>query len=113
MSSGVVRKPPPTRPAPAPAPASAPVGGIISTRLRPWLKTESQPQAAIIDAEKGSIQFEVVLFNSGSAPARDVLVEAAMFNAGADQDQLLGNFFSRAIPKGNDGTVIPPLQRMS
>ena len=102
-----------TRPAPAPAPASAPAGGIISTRLRPWVEIEFQPQAAIIDAEKGSIQFEVVLFNSGSAPARDVLVEAAMFNAGSDQDQLLGNFFNRATPKGADGTVIPPLQRMS
>jgi len=102
-----------TRPAPAPVPASAPTGGIVSTRLRPWVEIEFQPQAAIIDGEKASIQFEVVLFNSGSAPARDVLVEAALFNAGAHQDQLLGNFFNRAIAKGADGAVIPPLQRMS
>ena len=103
--------PAPPKPAPAPTPPVAPQG-IISTRLRPWLEIEFQPQAAIIDAEKGSIQFEVVIFNSGSAPARDVLVEAAMFNAGTDQDQVLGAFFQRPNAEG-EGTTIPPLQRMN
>jgi hypothetical protein len=90
----------------------APAQGIISTRLRPWLEIEFDPQAAIIDGEKASIQFEVVIFNSGSAPARDVLVEAALFNAGTDQDQLLSAFFGRQLGQ-SDGTTIPPLQRMS
>lgn len=117
-------RPAPPRPAPAPHPELrepvsggvttklAPAQGIISTRLRPWLEIEFDPQAAIIDAEKASIQFEVVIFNSGSAPARDVLVEAALFNAGSDQDQLLGAFFGRQLGQ-SDGTTIPPLQRMS
>ena len=112
------------RPAPAPQPELrdpvsggvttklAPAQGIVSTRLRPWLEIEFDPQAAIVDAEKASIQFEVVIFNSGSAPARDVLVEAALFNAGTDQDQLLSAFFGRQ-PGQSDGTTIPPLQRMS
>jgi hypothetical protein len=115
-------KPAQPRPAPAPQPELrerggvttklAPAQGIISTRLRPWLEIEFQPQAAIIDGEKGSIQFEVVIFNSGSAPARDVLVEAALFNAGTDQDQQLSAFFGRQLGQ-SDGTTIPPLQRMS
>ena len=117
-------KPAPPRPAPVPQPELrepvsggvttklAPPQGIISTRLRPWLEIEFDPQAAIIDGEKASIQFEVVIFNSGSAPARDVLVEAALFNAGADQDQLLSAFFGRQLGQ-SDGTTIPPLQRMS
>jgi hypothetical protein len=98
-------------PEPGPKPATAPVG-IVSTRLRPWLEVEFAPAAAIVDNEKGAIQFEVTIYNSGSAPARDVLVEAAMFNAGPDQDQVIGQFFARPSGQG-EGVTIPPLQRMS
>ena len=100
------------QPAPAPKPAAAPVG-IVSTRLRPWLEIEFQPEAAIVDDEKGAIQFEVTIFNSGSAPARDVFVEGALFNASPDQDQVLGQFFAQPGGQGGDRISIPPLQRMS
>jgi hypothetical protein len=98
--------------APAPKPATAPVG-IVSTRLRPWLEIEFLPEAAIVDAEKGAIQFEVTIFNSGSAPARDVHVEGALFNASPDQDQVLGQFFTQPTGQGGDRITVPPLQRMS
>jgi hypothetical protein len=98
-------------PAPAPAPPTAPVG-IVSTRLRPWLDIEFQPLASTIDGDKGTVEFEVVVYNSGSGPARDVLVEAAMFNAGPDQDQVIGQFFGRPAGPGDRIAVIPPLQRM-
>ena len=114
---------PAPRPAPAPQPAPraavpqpkpdvAPVG-IVSTRLRPWLEIEFQPEAAIVDDEKGAIQFEVTIFNSGSAPARDVFVEGALFNASPDQDQVLAQFFAKSEGQGGDRISIPPLQRMS
>ncbi len=98
--------------APAPKPATAPVG-IVSTRLRPWLEIEFSPEAAIVDDEKGAIQFEVTIFNSGSAPARDVHVEGALFNASPDQDQVLGQFFAQPNGQAGDRISIPPLQRMS
>jgi hypothetical protein len=98
--------------APAPKPATAPVG-IVSTRLRPWLEIEFSPEAAIVDDEKGAIQFEVTLFNSGSAPAREVHVEGALFNASPDQDQVLGQFFAQPGGQGGDRITVPPLQRMS
>ena len=98
-------------PTPAPPPPSAPVG-IVSTRLRPWLDIEFHPLVAAIDGEKGAIEFEVVVYNSGSGPARDVLVEAALFNAGPDQDQVIGQFFERPPGPGDRIPVIPPLQRM-
>ncbi len=113
-----------TRPAPVPQPAPRPPlpevapqppiapAGIVSTRLRPWLEIDFQPSAAIVDEAKGAIQFEVTVYNSGSAPAREVLVEAAMFNAGPDQDQVIGQFFERPSARG-EGVDIPPLQRMS
>jgi hypothetical protein len=108
-----VPAPAPRAPVPeaAPKPATAPVG-IVSTRLRPWLEVEFVPAAALVDNEKAAIQFEVTIYNSGSAPARDVLVEAAMFNAGPDQDQVIGQFFARPSGQG-EGVTIPPLQRMS
>ena len=111
--AGPVPPPAPRAPVPeaAPKPAIAPVG-IVSTRLRPWLEVEFVPSAAIVDNEKGAIQFEVAIYNSGSAPARDVLVEAAMFNAGPDQDQVIGQFFARPSGQG-EGVTVPPLQRMS
>ncbi len=98
--------------APTPKPATAPVG-IVSTRLRPWLEIEFSPEAAIVDDEKGAIQFEVTLFNSGSAPAREVHVEGALFNASPDQDQVLGQFFAQPGGQGGDRITVPPLQRMS
>jgi hypothetical protein len=98
--------------APVPKPATAPVG-IVSTRLRPWLEIEFSPEAAIVDEEKGAIQFEVTIFNSGSAPARDVHVEGALFNASPDQDQVLGQFFAQPNGQAGDRISIPPLQRMS
>ena len=107
--------PPPVARAPVPAappqPRAAPVG-IISTRLRPWLEIEFQPLSAALDAEKGTIEFDVVVYNSGSAPARDVLIEAALFNAGSDQDQVIGQFFERPAGPGDRIAAIPPLQRM-
>ncbi len=66
----------------------------------------------MIDGEKGTVEFEVVVYNSGSGPARDVLVEAALFNAGPDQDQVIGQFFERPAGPGDRIAVIPPLQRM-
>jgi hypothetical protein len=98
--------------APAPKSATAPVG-IVSTRLRPWLEIEFSPEAAIVDEGKGAIQFEVTIFNSGSAPARDVHVEGALFNASPDQDQVLGQFFAQPNGQAGDRISIPPLQRMS
>ena len=98
--------------APVGKPATAPVG-IVSTRLRPWLEIEFSPEAAIVDEEKGAIQFEVTIFNSGSAPARDVHVEGALFNASPDQDQVLGQFFAQPNGQAGDRIAIPPLQRMS
>jgi hypothetical protein len=74
---------------------------------------EFAPQSAVLDHEKATVHFEVTVFNAGSAPARELLVEAAMFNAGPDQDQAMGAFFANPVGKGSRVAVIPPLQRLS
>ena len=100
----------PPRPAPAPTP---PPTGIVSTRLRPWLEIEFNPVRAVVDEEKAAIQFELSVFNSGSAPASSVLVEACMINAGPTQDQQIRSFFENPVAKGERIPIIAPMQRVA
>lgn len=105
------------RPVPTPPPAvpkatpPAPVG-IVSTRLRPWIDLGFQPVRCVLDDEHVTVEFELELFNSGSAPARAVLVEATLFNAGPAQDQQIDGFFTNPVGQGERITVIPPLKRV-
>ena len=110
------RRPGPTPAAAAPAPAarcrrlcfraaraqarSAVAGGIVATGLRPWIDVELAPDRALVDDEGAAIAFDVTLFNSGSAPARDVIVEARLLNAGARQDVELSDFLPRSPRAG-------------
>ena len=107
----------PPRPQPAAAPpAAAPppvAGGIVSTSLRPWLEVEFTPVRVILDENSAAVEFEMALFNSGSAPARAVRFEAAMFNANPQQDRQIGAFFGKPIAASDPVPVVPPLQRVS
>ena len=110
-SRGPVQPPrAPARPAPA---ATPPPTGIVSTRLRPWLEIEFNPVRAVVDEEKAAIQFELSVFNSGSAPASSVLVEACMINAGPTQDQQIRSFFENPVAKGERIPIIAPMQRVA
>jgi hypothetical protein len=108
---------PPTRPAAAPPP-QGPVsttmpGMIVSTRLRPQLDIQFMPERLIVDGGNVSIQFAAIVLNSGNAPARDVLVEAAMFNAGATQDEEIAGFFAHPVARGERIAEIPPLKTLT
>ena len=108
--------PPAARPAPAPAPRKArPTvpGGVVSTRLRPWLDVSMKPLRCIVEEERVRIEFELDLFNSGNAPARAVLVEATLFNAGPTQDKEIGAFFAKPVGEGNRIATIAPFKRMT
>ena len=107
---------PPRAPEPAsppPPPAQPKPAGIVSSRLRPWVDLGFAPIGCAVDDDRVVMEFEVQLTNSGSAPARDVLVEASMFNAGASQDQDIGGFFARPKGEGDRIEVIAPLQQIS
>lgn len=102
----------PPLPAARPITPSPPVG-IVSTRLRPWLEIGFEPSRAVVDEASTSVQFDVVVTNSGSAPARQVLVEAVMINAGPDQDIELARFFDAPVGQGERVEMIPPLGSIS
>lgn len=104
---------PPADPAPEPRPVAKPSGGgVVSTGLRPWLDMEFVPERAVVDEQQVGIELVVVLYNSGSAPARDVILEARLFNAGRSQDQQLAAYFANPLGGGERIPLIAPLQRM-
>ncbi|HYU97057.1 MAG TPA: hypothetical protein VE989_12935 [Sphingomicrobium sp.] len=107
--------PPPPAPVPGPAPEAAPPRpvGIVSSRLRPWVEIVFAPLGCTVDDERVTVEFEIQLTNSGGATARDVLVEASMFNAGPTQEQDIGAFFAAPIGQGERIEALPPLQHVT
>lgn len=106
--------PEPRAPAPAPPKTPPPLsGGIVSTRLRPWLDLTMQPVRCILEDHQVTIEFDLELFNSGSTPARAVLVEAMLFNASGHQDQEIGAFFASPVGQGERIASIAPLKRVN
>lgn len=101
-------------PSPPPAPAAPPVpAGIVSTRLRPWVEVGFVPVRCVLEADHATIEFAVELFNSGSRPARNILVDATAFNAGPTQDAQINTFFANPREQGQQVDVIPPLERVT
>ena len=72
-----------------------------------------QPLRCTLDEHQVTFQFELELFNSGSAPARGALVEASLFNAGPTQDQDIEAFMARPIGQGERIDAIQPLARIA
>lgn len=106
-------RPAPVPPAATPEPATPSNTRIISTRIRPWVEIAFHPLRCVLEADKVTVDFEIELSNSGSAPARGVLVEAGLFNAGSDQDQDIGAFFAKPDSGADRIDVIPPMSRMA
>ena len=98
---------------PAPMPPTPANLGIVSTRIRPWVEIAFQPLRCVLENERVVVEFELELFNSGSGPARAVLVEATLFNAGPYQDQEIGAFFANPVGQGERIVVIQPLKRVT
>ena len=115
-----VRKPLPTTLMPPPSapprvePRPDPIipGGIVSTGLRPWIDVELSPDRALLDEQGAAIAFEVTLYNSGSAAARDVIIEAKLLNAGVSQDVELSAFFTADTAVSDPIPQIAPYARI-
>lgn len=103
------------RPAPAPAPKAAPVddGLVVSTRLKPELNVQLLPDRVVVNEREVMLQFDVVLTNSGSAPARDVLVESKLVTAHAGQDRDIAAFFEAPVGTGDRMPSLSPYGKIS
>jgi hypothetical protein len=96
--------------APKRPPSSIP--GLVSTRLRPWIDFGFEPLRCIVEDHQITVEFELELMNSGNAPARGVLVEATLFNAGPNQETEIGAFFANPVGEGERITAIQPMKRI-
>ncbi len=108
--------PQPARPAPAaaPRPVDPAGGGIVSRGLKPEIGFEFTPLRAEIDAAGAAmLSFELTVVNGGGAPARDVLVEAMMTNAGPRQDDEISHFFRNPLGRGDRLPLVPPMGRVT
>ena len=104
---------PKTAPAPVAAPvADEPLKGFVSTRLRPWIELGFHASRCTIENDKVTIEFEIEISNTGNAPARGVLVEARLVNAGPAQDSEIGQFFSNPVGQGERIDTIGPLKNV-
>jgi hypothetical protein len=103
------------QPAPAPLPKqpATKANGIVASRLRPSLEIGMQPIRCLVDDNEIAIEFEVELFNAGTAPARAVFAEASLLNASATQDQELAAFFAKPNGQGERMDAIPPMRRVT
>jgi hypothetical protein len=101
-------------PAPKPAPRAPVDDGLIkSTALKPELNFQFVPDRAVVTENEVLLQFDVVLTNSGAAPARDVLVEAKLVPAHAGQDAEIAAFFQQPEATGDRMAGIPPFGKVS
>ena len=103
---------PPRAPAPPPpvAPPAPVSGGIVASGLKPKIEFELVPiQAETDNGEGAALTVDIILINRGSAPARDVLVEAQLINAGAQVDAEVGRYFTQPPGTGQRIAVIPPM----
>lgn len=94
-------------------PAAEASRGIVASRLRPALEIGVRPLRCVVEDSQVTLEFELDLFNAGTAPARAILAEASLLNASATQDQELAAFFSRPAAAGEPLDAIPPMKRMT
>lgn len=109
----IPRAPPVAAPRPEPTPKPAAPVGIVSSRLRPSIEIAVHPLRCLVEDDQVTIEFELELFNSGAAPARAVLAEASLFNAGVTQDGQLARFFANPVGAGSGIDAIAPLKRIN
>lgn len=81
----------PVPPAPAPAPARP--------EARPLLELHFEPDRAIATDSHAEINYALTIRNVGEATARNIFIEAQMFNADARQDEEIGAFFADPSPE--------------
>lgn len=86
--------------------------GVVTASLRPWIELELEPSQAMLTDDHAAIAFDVTIFNSGSAPARDVAVEACMINAGEQQDAQLGEFYMAPSQVRDKIPAVAPMARV-
>lgn len=104
---------PPAAAPPKPAAPASLLGGIVARSLQPRIEFELTPVRVDIDASgQAMVLFDLVIINSGTAPARQLLIEGKMFNAGPQQDEQIAAFFRTPRGVGERISLLGPADRL-
>jgi hypothetical protein len=106
----VVPPPTPQKRAPRPSFDNVSTGDVVGVQIRPWLQLEFKPDRAAATLTEAAVQYELAISNVGNAVARNVRIEARMFNAGSEQEREIKAFFASSVDEGKSAQVlaIPP-----
>ena len=92
---------PAAEPAAVPAPIVAPPAEAPATAApRARVELVFKPARAEATPDGASVHYELVVKNLGSMGARNVRIEARIFNAGSGQDAEIGAFFANPLREG-------------
>lgn len=91
-----------TKAAPAVAPEEAKPEAPAATR--PWIELEFKPETAAANDVQAQVLYTLTVRNGGNSPARNVRIEARMFNIEAEKSSELAQFFAAPI----EATSFPP-----
>jgi hypothetical protein len=72
--------------------------------MRPKLEILFKPDRAAATPSETSVQYELVIRNSGNSPARNIRLEARMFNAGVGQEREVESFYA-SRPNGSSKAI--------
>jgi hypothetical protein len=75
---------------------------------RPWLELEIKAERAAATGDEATVDFEMIIRNTGKSSARNIRMNGRMFNAGREQDKEIGAFFKNK-GEGRRTHVIPEL----
>lgn len=95
--------------APAAAPKARLPGGLITSSLKPALSFDLRPRQGAVDALRATVDYELVIRNTGRGPANDVVVEVWLLSGSAQQDDDLA--YVLALDPGEP--ALPPFRLMA
>jgi MYXO-CTERM domain-containing protein len=78
---------------------------------RPLLEIEFKPDRMVATALQAAVHFDLVVKNSGNEPARNVRIEARMFNASGQQQHEIAAFLAAPAPIDGGGSATLQPQR--
>ncbi|HEY0045051.1 MAG TPA: hypothetical protein VGB62_10935 [Allosphingosinicella sp.] len=93
--------------APAPAPAPKPPEPVLQD-VRAWLEIDIEPEKATATDSEAAVHYNMILRNSGTAAAKNIRIDARLFNA-ADEADIMA-FFQGPIHEvsGSPHVVLQP-----
>lgn len=102
---------------PAPSPVRKPVAAATREEdeaVRPVLEVEFKPDRMVATDAQAAVHFALTVRNSGKGPARNIRIEARMFNASAQQKQEIAAFLATpARSEGAAGQTMQPGQAVA